>query len=373
MFSKLLQKGMILLHLLFCLTKEMKAQRISSCNYYFPSFGCRMEFACGARIDSSQKHKLNLFKDFRNKSGKLIGFMEWIVLRGWNGTDKNIFEVMLTVEKEFLKNEPYLKLSDGTQQQIPYGPDRFACDDTIYCAMYKRQYVDERLRNFFYYSYVNYSAGSLALFRYIFKKFDELDNEDFEKFRNTFYRYPADAMAFPAMRLSIQLPTGILNTIDFGNKLYLFRHPVHDSTFFENRKFSENEIVALKDYIRVERDAFNTTAAIKTLENRFIQEQKKKGWECFPPKRITIPGSAASEISMIESFRSYRNSYGVYENDSCVYYIMAFPDQKVNPKIPAHIRTIYLIYVPLKEHSWYRKIEYLTRQRIFSSFRLLQQ
>jgi hypothetical protein len=346
------------------------AQKISTCSYPIPSFRCTLDFACGASIDSSRKNELMIYKEIKNSSGELIAFIQWKIFKS-KASEDFIFKEMVRAEQEFMKQQKF-RLSAGTQEKQP-DSKWIACPDSIYCARFEQEYVNDQLRNFTSYNYVNYSSRGIAFFRFVYRKNQGYSKDDFFYFRDKLYWHRVPPFTVLKNRLRVQLPAGIFDGVELNDSLFIFKWNVRDSVFLNKSTYIHSDITVLKEYIRIHREGFNTVAAIKTLEKQITDAQKKKGWDCFPGEKIILPGSAASEISMIKSFRSYKDQYGSWDNDSCVYYILAFQDSREKKNIPPNIRTIFIVYVPLREGSWYRSIEAATRQRILAELRPVYQ
>lgn len=342
------------------------AQKISACSYPLPSFSCTLDFACGASIDSSRKNEMMIYKEIKNSSGELIAFMHWKIFKS-KASEDYIFKEMVKAEQEFMKQQKF-SLSAGTQEKQP-DSKWIACPDSIYCARFQQEYVNDQLRNFTSYNYVNYSSRGIAFFRFAYRKNQGYSKDDFLYFRDKLYWYRFSPFTVFKNRLRVQLPAGIFDGVELNDSLFIFKWNVKDSHFLKKSTYTHADVMALKEYIRIHRTGLNTVAAIKTLGKQITDAQKKNGWDCFPAEQITLPGSPATEISMIKSFRSYKNQYGSWDNDSCVYYILAFQDSREKKNIPPNIRTIFIVYVPLREGSWYRSIEAATRERILAELR----
>jgi|GEM_PF-5591162 len=347
----------------------LSAQQISTCTYSFPGFACSMQFPCDAIIDSSD-NRLIIQKEYKNSSGNLIAVVNWTIHRARVSEDV-IFQQMVKAEQQFMRKQK-MTMDESSKSEKP-DSRWIACPDSIYCAQYKVDYYDDGMYNYTAYNYVNYSAKAIAFFRVVLKKRQGYSLDDFKNFRDRLSWHPNNPITAPNNKVTFQLPAGIFDAIENENGVYIFKMNVRDSLFLKKNTFLESDITSLEEYIRIKKHGFNTVAAITTLEKQFSDEQKKKGWDCYPAKKISLPGSTASEISMIKSFRSYKNQYGSWDNDSCAYYILAFQDSKVKKNIPANIRSIYVVYVPLREGSWLRSIEAATRERLLATIKPVYQ
>lgn len=359
----------VLLFLFPLISKNTAAQKISSCNYSFPGFSCSMQFPCDAKIDSSG-NRLIIQKEYKNSSGNLIAVINWTINRARVSEDV-IFQQMLKSEQQFMKQQK-LTMDESSKSEKP-DSRWIACPDSIYCAQYKVDYHDDGMYNYTAYNYVNYSSKAIALFRVVLKYRQGYSLDDFKYFRDKLSWNANNIISAPQNKFSFQLPAGIFDAIENENGVYIFKTNVRDSLFIKKTNFTDADITSLKEYIRIKKHGFNTVAAIKTIEKQLTDEQKKKGWDCFPPEKISLPGSTAAEVSMLKSFRSYKNKYDSWDNDSCVYYILAFQDSKVKKNIPPNIRSIYIVHVPLREGTWYRSIESATRERILTTIKPVYQ
>ncbi len=351
----------------------VSGQTISSCTYNLPSFSCNIQFPCGAKVDSSKKEVVDISKNIRNSKGDLVVLLEWHIYhsKSW---EKQIFGGLVKAETEFRKKQ-IMKDDWKNSREAAFGiknePNSLllACGDTVYCAEYQNYYTDPKMGRYSSFTFINISTHAIAVFRGTLKLNQGYNMNDIKAFHSKLNWYPRARVVAPVNQISLQAPAGIFDVIEDKGKIYLFKWNIRDSAFMATSSHSEADVLPLKEFIQITKSSLNTLTAVKTIEKQITAEQKKMGWTSFPPEKIQLQGSSASEVSKIRSFRVNSDGNDGWSEDSCAYYILSFQDSKVKKDVPPNIRTIIIVYVPLKGPGWIRSVSPEIRHRFLASIK----